>query len=66
MAGILPLKCLESPVFIGFYAEICGDFVRFGARQSMPSSNIDNCAGDRCTAPCFAEGQTNFPCSSRL
>src|SRR5260370_14107427 len=35
--------------------------VRFGCLQSMPSSNIDNCAALIHTVPLWACGQTNFP-----
>jgi hypothetical protein len=32
--------------------------VRIGIRQSIPSSSIDNCAGDKATTPSAGEGQT--------
>jgi hypothetical protein len=48
-----------TPVFIScFYAAFCGTNVRRGARQSIPSSNIDNCAGVNAIAPSLANGQT--------
>ena len=43
-----------------------GRHVLSGARQSIPSSNIDNCAGVSVTLLRAAEGQTNRPFSKRL
>ena len=43
-----------------------GRHVRSGARQSIPSRSIDNCAGVSATFPSLAEGQTNRPRSSRF
>ena len=43
-----------------------GRSVRRGALQSIPSSNIDSCAGLSVTAPSRACGQMNLPRSSRL
>ena len=40
--------------------------LRRGARQSMPSSSIDNCAAVSTTDPSFACGHKNRPRSSRL
>ncbi len=37
-----------------FHPASSGRQLRAGIRQSMPSSNIDNCAGVRQTAPSFA------------
>ena len=48
------------------YPAARGRHVRSGARQSMPSSSIDSCAGDKATLPSLAEGQTNRPFSSRF
>lgn len=48
------------------YPAAKGCHVRCGARQSIPSSSIDNCAGDSATLPSLAEGQTNRPFSSRF
>lgn len=40
----------------------CGaSAVRFGARQSIASRSIDNCAALKHTAPLSARGQTNLP-----
>ena len=49
-----------------FHPASSGRQVRAGIRQSMPSSNIDSCAGVRNTAPSLALGQTKRPFSSRL
>jgi hypothetical protein len=38
--------------------------VRTGRRQSIPSSNIDNCAAVKDTVPLVACGQMNLPLSS--
>ena len=43
-----------------------GRHVRFGIRQSIPSSIIDSCAGVSLTSPSADEGQTNLPFSKRL
>jgi hypothetical protein len=43
-----------------------GTSVRTGTRQSIPSHNIDSCAGVRTTAPSCVNGQTNRPRSSRF
>lgn len=40
--------------------------VRSGCRQSMPSSNIDNCARVSDTVPLSAFGHMNRPRSKRL
>ena len=48
------------------YTAICGDQVRSGLRQSMPSSSIDNCARVNATVPSFACGQMKRPRSSRF
>ena len=40
--------------------------MRCGARQSMPSNSMDNCARVKCTRPDCACGQMNRPRSSRL
>jgi hypothetical protein len=45
---------------------ICGVQLRTGRRQSMPSSNIDSCAGVSETVPLLACGQTKRPRSKRL
>ena len=45
---------------------ISGRQVRAGARQSMPSRSMDNCAGVSVTAPSRTLGHTNRPRSSRL
>jgi hypothetical protein len=47
-------------------AALCGCQVRCGKRQSIPSSNIDSCAGVSATFPPGALGQTNRPPSRRL
>ena len=43
------------------HTAICGAQVRFGLRQSMPSSSIDNCARVSDTVPSVACGQMNRP-----
>lgn len=43
-----------------------GCHVRRGARQSMPPSNIDNCAGVSVTGPSLVIGHTKRPFSSRF
>lgn len=43
------------------YPAAKGRHVLSGARQSMPSSSIDNCAGVSAIFPSFTEGQTNRP-----
>ena len=48
------------------YPAARGRHVRSGARQSIPSSNMDNCAGVSATLPSLAEGQTNRPLSRRF
>ncbi len=48
------------------YPTVSGRHVLSGARQSIPSSNIDSCAGDSITFPVVAEGHTNRPFSRRL
>ena len=48
------------------YPAAKGRHVRSGARQSIPSRSIDNCAGVSATFPSLAEGQTNRPRSSRF
>jgi len=50
----------------GPYAAWVGRQVRCGRRQSMPSSNIESCAVDKCTAPESACGQIKRPFSKRL
>ena len=49
-----------------YYPVVSGRQVRRGMRQSIPSSNIDNCAGVTDTLPCAGDGHTNRPRSSRL
>jgi len=49
-----------------FQAAVSGVCVRLGKRQSMPSSSMDNCAGDRRTVPFSACGQMKRPRSNRL
>src|SRR5580704_4289897 len=49
-----------------FHPASSGRQVRAGIRQSMPSSNIDSCAGVRKTAPSLAWGQTKRPFSRRF
>jgi hypothetical protein len=45
----------------------CGaSAVRFGARQSIPSRSIDNCAALKDTAPLSARGHTKRPALNRL
>src|SRR5215469_16147004 len=48
------------------YTAICGACVRTGRRQSIPSSNIESCAGVRDTVPLVAWGQMNRPLSNLL
>jgi hypothetical protein len=48
------------------YPAVSGRHVLSGARQSIPSSNIDSCAGVSVTFPVVAEGHTNRPFSKRL
>jgi hypothetical protein len=48
------------------YPTLGGRYVFFGIRQSIPSSNIDNCAPDTWIFPALAAGQTNRPFSRRL
>ena len=48
------------------YTDNCGSQVRSGRRQSMPSSNIDNCARVRETVPLVACGHTKRPRSSHF
>jgi hypothetical protein len=48
------------------YPAARGRRVRSGARQSIPSKSIANCAGVSATFPPLAEGQTNRPFSSRF
>jgi len=40
--------------------------LRLGLRQSIPSSNIDNCAPLKETVPCVARGQVNLESFKRL
>jgi hypothetical protein len=40
--------------------------LRTGARQSIPSSNMETCAGDKAIAPIAVTGQINLPFSSLL
>ena len=49
---------------VTIYTANCGVCVRTGRRQSIPSSNIDSCAGVKDTVPLVACGQTNLPLSS--
>jgi hypothetical protein len=49
-----------------FYTDSSGVCVRCGLRQSMPSSNIDNCARVNETVPLCACGQMKRPRSSRF
>ncbi len=44
----------------------CGDQVRSGARQSIPSKSIESCAAVSDAEPSFACGHTNRPRSRRL
>src|SRR5688572_28761207 len=53
-------------VFDFSYTSTIGALVRIGRRQSMPSSNIDNCARVSETVPLSAFGQMKRPRSSRL
>jgi hypothetical protein len=46
------------------YTANCGTCVRTGRRQSIPSSNIESCAGVSDTVPLVACGQTNLALSS--
>ena len=57
-----------NPLIAGLvdYPAARGRQVRSGARQSIPSSSIDNCAGVRATFPSLPEGQTNRPFSRRF
>ena len=48
------------------YTDNCGSQVRSGRRQSMPSSNIDNCARVSETVPLVACGHTKRPRSNRF
>src|SRR5262249_17630705 len=48
------------------YTDPCGSQVRSGGRQSMPSTNTDNCAGVRETVPLVACGHTKRPRSNRF
>jgi hypothetical protein len=48
------------------YPAVSGRQVRCGVRQSMPSSNIANCAGVTETLPSAGDGQTKRPRSSRF
>jgi hypothetical protein len=48
------------------YTATSGFHVRAGRRQSIPSSNIDNCARVSEIVPLSAFGQMNRPGSSRL
>lgn len=50
----------------GYQTAISGVHVRAGCRQSIPSSNIDNCARVSDTVPVSAFGQTNLPRSKRF
>jgi hypothetical protein len=49
-----------------FYTDSSGVCVRCGLRQSMPSSNIDNCARVNETVPLCACGQMKRPRSNRF
>ena len=66
------LKESKTPGFMRFlqenidYPAMSGRHVLSGARQSIPSSNIDSCAGVNVTFPVVAEGYTNRPFSKRL
>ncbi len=53
-------------IFVSGYPVFSGRHVRFGIRQSMPSSSIASCAEVRLILPSFAAGQTNRPRSNRL
>jgi hypothetical protein len=46
------------------YTASCGACVRTGRRQSIPSSNIESCAGVKDTVPLVACGHRNLPRSS--
>ena len=61
------IRC-GNPFFAGpaDYPAAKGRHVRCGARQSIPSRSIDNCAGVSATLPSLAEGQTKRPRSSRF
>ena len=48
------------------YPTCKGRHVRFGMRQSIPSSSTASCAEVRLILPSLAAGHTNRPCSSRL
>src|SRR5581483_10840268 len=69
----LPPKLLDLSVLMAGASTLLrahparvGCHVRCGARQSMPSSNIDSCAGVSVTEPSFVTGHTKRPFSSRL
>ena len=55
--------CLDQPARRG---ASLGRSVRTGIRQSIPSHNIDSCAGVRATAPSCVNGQTKRPRSRRF
>jgi hypothetical protein len=48
------------------YSAFNGRHVRMGARQSIPSNNIANCAEVIATLPLIGDGHTNRPRSSRF
>jgi hypothetical protein len=48
------------------YTANCGACVRTGRRQSIPSSNIESCAGVSDTVPFVGCGQINRPRSNRF
>jgi aminobenzoyl-glutamate utilization protein B len=51
-------------LIISVYTASCGVCVRTGRRQSIPSSNIESCAGVNETVPLVACGQMNLPRSN--
>src|SRR5262249_38056352 len=50
-------------VAVATYPATCGVQVRCGARQSIPSTNIESCAGLSVTTPSLVIGQTKRPFS---
>src|SRR5689334_1276770 len=60
------LSWMSHLVAIAVYPATCGVQVRCGALQSIPSTNIDSCAGLSVTTPSLVAGHTKRPFSRRL
>jgi len=66
MNEILGKSILHQICVAAAYTANCGACVRTGRLQSIPSSNIESCAGVSDTVPLVACGQINLPRSNLL